>query len=152
MKKFQAAEIPNRKMAPRWAVIAFISLLYVCSYFFYEKLEPVLFGVLGGALILKVIEFLLPGNSKKYLIFGKENIVFGSDDCTYWHVNYNNISHIGSEKVTGFDPVYFNMPDHVFLYTLNNDKFLLNFSEDQLNKIKAEIYKVKEELNKAKGL
>ncbi len=152
MKKFQAAEIPNRKMAPRWAAIAFIFLLYVCSYIFYEKLEPMLFGVLGGALIFKVIELLLPGNSKKYLTFGKENIVYGSDDCTYWHVNYKNIFHVGFEKVTGFDSEYFNMPDHAFLYTLNNDKFLLNFPEDQLDEIKAEIYKINETLNKAKGL
>ena len=152
MKKFQAAEIPYKKMAPKWVVIACMFLLYLWSYFFYDKIEPMLLGFLVGALIYKAIEFLLPVNSKKYLTFGKENIVYGSDDCTYWHVSYKNISHIGSEKVAGFDPEYFNMPDHVFLYTLNNDKFLLDFSEDQLNEIKLEVNKVKEALNPEREL
>lgn len=152
MKKFQSTEAPDKKTYLKWSIIACMLLLNLSSYLFYENINPILFGILCGALISKAIDYFSSFNSKKYLTFEKENIIYGSDDCTCWHVCYKNISHIAHEKSAEFGSAKPGAPDRAFLHTLNNDKFLLHFSEDQLIAIKSEINKAKGALNMKRDL
>lgn len=110
---------------------------------FFPQAEVVFFGWAFASTLLYGFKYLVPLFRSDYqLIFKDDFLMFQQGDAVLWTLPYENLSHIGAEKLNHSGTKFVPLIEELFVYTHSNEKFLIPpyvFELDDVNAIQREI-------------
>lgn len=101
-------------------------LVWGVSRAFFPQAETVFFGWAFASTLMYGFKFLVPLLRSDYqLIFKQDFLMFQQGEAVLWTLPYQDLSHIGTEKLAGTGTKLVPLVEEVYVYTHGDEKFLI---------------------------